>query len=177
MSEGGPHDSVYFGDMAESVVEQNQVHLHVVLVVVVLLKQPVELLLGFLVVPAVLVELGVDRSLVRWVGSQEIPEKTGVPHNVVELFFEAALHNATHQFLSHDGPVLLVDQPITEHPHTLIPPKPDEGLLCGKLVDSRTGQAFVHSAQVSKVEDVVELDWRSGKKLNDLFVELESAVS
>lgn len=64
MTQGESDDPVYFSEMVESIIKKDQVHLNVVFIIVVLLKQPVEFLLDLLEIPAIFVQPRVDKSLI-----------------------------------------------------------------------------------------------------------------
>jgi hypothetical protein len=93
------------------------------------------------------------------------------------LLLESALHQRAHQFFSHDAFVLFINQPIPEDPRALIPPKSDQTLFCGEFVDSSPSETLVYPAQISEIEDIVELDRCSGEQFNDLPIKLERAFS
>lgn len=89
-------DSVDLGDMAEGIVEEDQVHLHVILIVIVLLQQPVKLFLHCLESPTILIELRVEEGLISWVGGKEISKKKRISHYIFIGIIKSSLNYGSH---------------------------------------------------------------------------------
>lgn len=163
--------------MLQGIVEEHQVHFDVVFVVIVFLKEPVELLLDFNVPTAVLVEFRVDVGLLRRICSHEVTKNDWICHHRLVNVFKGGFQNGTHQFFSDHDSVFFIDQSIVKYSQRFIPPKSHNRILCRELVDGGPGQTLINSTQVSQVENVVELDRSSWKKLNDLSVQFQGHVS
>lgn len=176
MTAGETDDAVDFCEVGQGVVEEHQVHLFVFLVVVVVAQEFVEFLLYGVEVPAVFVESWIHEVDFSWLGSHIVSKEYGIHHNILEAVLKVSLDQIGDHLLPDQFPILLGDEPIRKDPFGLVPPQPHKGLLSWELIHRTSTQALINPTQIPQVEDVVEFDGGTWELVDDLLVQLQSAL-
>mmetsp|Transcript_20740 Transcript_20740/g.31956 ORF Transcript_20740/g.31956 Transcript_20740/m.31956 type:complete len:405 (+) Transcript_20740:4515-5729(+) len=168
------YDSVDFSHVLKGVVEEHQAHGFVLETIV--FKHLVELLLNIAVITEILVKTRVFGFVVSGVGHGIIAEQDGVLEHVLIDILEILLDEVTHCVAANDVLVGLVEHPVAEDTHAFVSPEADEALLGVELVDGGLKQALVNAAEVSQVEDVMELHGGSGQLLDDSVIQTHRSL-
>jgi hypothetical protein len=151
------------GHVIQRVVEEHQVHGHVL--EVVFFKDLVHLLSHLIISTQILIQPWIFSLFEGWVTLSIISENQRVAHNVLLHVVEEAFDQVGDEFLCDQINISLRDKPISEDSGALVSPQSDKTGFVGDLVESGLVHAFVDRGHVTQVEDVVELQGSTGQFL------------
>ena len=174
-------DSVDPGEVLERILEKDEVHLLVQLVVVAqdLLEPGFDVAVrAHVLVQTKDASLGSALLLRRelLVRGLVVAKQNRILQNNLLVLLKLGRHQLVH-LGHHDLLILVGDEPVVEDAERLVAPQPEEVPGALELVVGGAQETLVDSAQIAEVEDVVEPGRRRRQLVQDEVVQLQGDVS
>ena len=160
--------------MLEGIGEENQVHSF--LFIVVLGQEEFNLRLDLLNSDEIFVEAWVLRLTTGLTLSEVTIEQVWL-HDFLLSILEVLADESRNDLFLHQVLIDAIDEAIAKDAMALVTPQANELPLRLELVNSGEVKTFVHTAEITQVEDVMELERRTWKFLQAGVVKLESGLS